>query len=96
MAEDAPHRQPLTRDEIAMAVHIAVTMELYKLRWAPWRKHMTVAEVLKQHGVSAFCEAVTERLAGIKPPIFYKREPALCHAADGKGLISGDTQKFND
>ena len=86
MAEDPHAPAPMTREEVAMAVHIAVTMELYKLRWAPWRKGMTVETVLKQTGVDAFSEAVTERLVGIKPPIFYKGKPTLGHSADGNGV----------
>lgn len=86
MPEDLEARLPMTREQIAMAVHIAVTMELYKLRWAPWKKGMTVETVLKQTGVDAFCEAVTERLVGIKPPIFYRRRPTLGHSADSNGV----------
>jgi hypothetical protein len=83
---EEPAREPMTREEIAMAVHIAVLMELYKLRWTPWRKGMTVETVLKETGVGAFCEGVTERLVGIKPPVFYRPLPTLGHSADGRGV----------
>lgn len=55
----------LSEEEARMRVYIAVKMELHYLRWAPWRKHMTAEDVLKQHGVEAFADGIVDRLAGI-------------------------------
>ena len=41
MTEDAQPCEPMSREQVAMAVYIAVKLELYKLRWTPWRKGMT-------------------------------------------------------
>jgi hypothetical protein len=86
--DEAPHpsAEPMTREEIARTVFIAVRMELYKLRWASWRKHMTVEEVLKQHGVDAFCDAVTERLMRHTHPLLYRAPITLGHSGDSNGI----------
>ena len=86
MADDSALIEPMTREEVAIRVYIAVKMEMHKLRWAPWRKHMTAEEVLKGHGVEEFCKDVTERLVGIKPPIFFRNTSTLGHSADGSGI----------
>ena len=46
-----------------IVVYLVVKMELHYLRWAPWRKGMTAADVLKHHGVEAFADGIVNRLA---------------------------------
>lgn len=55
----------LPEAEARIRVYIAVKMELRYLRWAPWRKHMTAEDVLKNYGVEKFADGIVGRLTGM-------------------------------
>jgi len=57
--------EPLPTEDAKLRIQIAVMMEMRYLRWAPWRKHMTAEDVLKQTGVEKFTEGLVNRLAGM-------------------------------
>ena len=61
-APDLARYSLMSRDQARTVIYIAVLTGLRKLRWAPWRKHMTVEEVLKQSGVNAFADDLTDQL----------------------------------
>ena len=84
---DLSRHTPVPREEARMSVYIAILMELYKLRWAAWRKGMTVADVLKQTGVDSFADGVTDRLLG-GDTVLMRGPPGKQHTADGQGIIN--------
>jgi hypothetical protein len=50
----------VTREAAVEALRETVYWRLRYLKWTPWRKHMTVQDVLNQHGVRIFATEVSE------------------------------------
>lgn len=53
---------PLTEAEARDRLRMAVHMRLRVLRRVPWRKGMTLEDVLKHYGVEAFADGLADHL----------------------------------